>query len=625
MAYIGAVAPGYDPTRASVPQLDAERFSGTGSATAFTLARQVVSPTDIDVVVENVTQEPTIAYSVNGNTLTFTEAPGSGTNNIYVIYRGSGISNYAFVPDGSITYAKLANNIKQFTVDAVTANGTGTTVELTEAPASANSIIVSVDGVIQTAPTNYTLSGSTITFTGTPDNGANVVVRHIGFRTTSTVTALQASSVTATELADSSVTNAKIVSVANTKITGLVTASQIANVANTQLTGTITGSQISSNTLSNTVFQTGSVENYMNAQNLGFGMRNRIINGAMVIDQRNAGAATASSYTGYLVDRFTYQASVTGKLVFQQNAGSLTGTNLPAGFTNYLGATSQSAYSVSSSDYFLLTQQLEGFNTSDLQWGTAYAKTITLSFWVRSSLTGTFSVAFRNETPDRSYVATYTINSANTWEQKTITIAGDTTGTWTGATNGIGLRVNFGLGVGSTYNTTAGAWAAGNYLSATGATSVVGTNGATFYITGVQLEKGSTATSFDYRPYTTELQLCERYCQRILGRDVGNTSSDWMGSGWNFTTTSHFTIVPLRTMLRSATGQSLYLSGAVGNYSVLNSSGTPIATSAMSIDTPSTRCLVITATVASGLTSGYPGSIYTGNSSSYYALITAEL
>jgi len=228
MAYIGAVAPGYDPTRASVPQLDAERFSGTGSATAFTLARQVVSPTDINVIVENVLQEPTIAYSVNGNTLTFTEAPGSGTNNIYVVYRGSGISNYAFVPDGSITYAKLANNIKQFTVDTVTANGTGTTVELTEAPASANSIIVSVDGVIQTAPTNYTLSGSTITFTGVPDNGANVVVRHIGFRTTSTVTALQASSVTATEIADGSITNVKIVSVANTKITGNIVSSQIA-------------------------------------------------------------------------------------------------------------------------------------------------------------------------------------------------------------------------------------------------------------------------------------------------------------------------------------------------------------------------------------------------------------
>jgi len=246
MAYIGAVAPGYDPTRASVPQLDAERFSGDATTTAFTLTRQVVSPTDIDVIVENVTQEPTVAYSVNGYTLTFTGAPGVGTNNIYVIYRASGISNYAFVPDGSITFAKLANNIKQFTVDAVTANGTGTTVELTEAPASANSIIVSVDGVIQTAPSNYTLSGSTITFTGVPNNGANVVVRHIGFRTTSTVTALQASSVTATEIADGSITNVKIVSVANTKITGNIVSSQITSVANTQITGNIISSQITS-------------------------------------------------------------------------------------------------------------------------------------------------------------------------------------------------------------------------------------------------------------------------------------------------------------------------------------------------------------------------------------------
>jgi hypothetical protein len=210
MAYIGAVAPGYDPTRASVPQLDAERFSGNASTTAFTLTRQVVSPTDIDVIVENVTQEPTVAYTVSGYTLNFTEAPPTGTNNIYVIYRGSATSNYAYVPDGSITYAKLANNIRQFTVDTFTANGTGSTVALTEAPASANSLIVSVDGVIQTAPTNYTLSGSTITFTGVPDNGANVVVKHIGFRTTSTVTALQAGSVTATELADGTITSAKM-------------------------------------------------------------------------------------------------------------------------------------------------------------------------------------------------------------------------------------------------------------------------------------------------------------------------------------------------------------------------------------------------------------------------------
>jgi hypothetical protein len=257
MSYIGAVAPGYDPTRANVPQLDAERFSGNASTTAFTLTRQVVSPTDINVIVGGALQEPTVAYSVNGYTLTFTTPPGSGTNNIYVVYRGSSISNYAFVPDGSITYAKLANNIKQFTVDTLTANGTGSTITLTETPASANAVVVSVDGLIKTAPTNYTLSGNTITFTSVPTVGANVVVRHIGFRTTSTVTALLASSVTATEIADGAVTNAKIVSVANTKITGLVTASQIANVANTQITGLITSNQLSEPPIPNILMLSG--------------------------------------------------------------------------------------------------------------------------------------------------------------------------------------------------------------------------------------------------------------------------------------------------------------------------------------------------------------------------------
>lgn len=216
MSYIGAVAPAYDPTRATVPQLDAERFSGNASTTAFTLTRQVVTPTDIDVFIENVRQEPTTAYTVEGTTLTFTSAPGSGTNNIYVVYRGSGVSNYAFVPDGSITYAKLANNIRQFTVDNFTANGTGTTVELSETPASANSLVVAIDGVIQTAPENFSLSGSTITFTSAPDNGSNVTVRHLGFRTTSTVTALAAGSVTTTELADGSVTTNKLASTAVT-------------------------------------------------------------------------------------------------------------------------------------------------------------------------------------------------------------------------------------------------------------------------------------------------------------------------------------------------------------------------------------------------------------------------
>ena len=236
--------------------------------------------------------------------------------------------------------------------------------------------------------------------------------------------------------------------------------------------------------------------------------RNRIINGAMVIDQRNAGASVTPANDQYSVDRWNFPISQSSKFTVQQNAGSVTP---PVSFGNYLGITSSSAYSITSTDYFLLQQKIEGFNTSDLAWGTANAVTVTLSFWVRSSLTGTFGGALNNNAGNRSYPFSYTISSANTWEQKSITIAGDTSGTWVGATNGIGLQVRFGLGVGSTLSSTANAWGAGQYFAPTGATSVVGTNGATFYITGVQLEKGSTATSFDYRPYGTELALCQRY------------------------------------------------------------------------------------------------------------------
>jgi hypothetical protein len=232
----------------------------------------------------------------------------------------------------------------------------------------------------------------------------------------------------------------------------------------------------------------------------------------MVIDQRNAGASVTPN-NSYTLDRWLGVNSQTGKFTIQQNAGSVTP---PAGFTNYLGCTSTSAYSVASGDYFNIQQYIEGFNVSDLAWGTASAATITMSFWVRSSLTGTFGGALRNDAGNRSYPFTYTISSANTWEQKSVTIAGDTSGTWL-TTNGRGIAVSFGLGVGTTYSGTAGAWAATNYISATGATSVVGTNGATFYITGVQLEKGSTATAFDYRPYGTELALCQRYYEKLGG------------------------------------------------------------------------------------------------------------
>ena len=245
----------------------------------------------------------------------------------------------------------------------------------------------------------------------------------------------------------------------------------------------------------------------INAANT-FGFKNRIINGGMTIDQRNAGASTTPSSGGYLLDRFFYTGTQASKMGFQQNYGAVT---LPTGFSNYLGMFTITPVSVGAGDTFLVAQNIEGFNTADLGFGTANAKTVTLSFQVYSSLTGTFGGALSNSGANRSYPFSYSVPTANTWTTISITIAGDTSGTWIGATNGVGLVVRFGLGSGSTFSGTSGAWATGNYVQPTSTVSVVGTSGATFFITGVQLEVGSQATSFDFRDYGRELILCQRY------------------------------------------------------------------------------------------------------------------
>jgi hypothetical protein len=238
-------------------------------------------------------------------------------------------------------------------------------------------------------------------------------------------------------------------------------------------------------------------------------LKNRIINGDMRIDQRNAGASvTITTDSTYTLDRWMCEVSQASKFSVQQDAAAVTP---PTGFNDYLGVTSLSSYSVGTSDYFTVMQRIEGYNVADLDFGKATAKTITISFWVRSSLTGTFGGSIGNSAENRSYPFSYTISAANTWEQKTVTIAGDTTGTWL-VTNGRGLNVRFSLGMGSTFTDTANAWTTkANVYSATGATSVVGTNGATFYITGVQLEQNTSATPFERRLYNQELANCQRY------------------------------------------------------------------------------------------------------------------
>ena len=346
-----------------------------------------------------------------------------------------------------------------------------------------------------------------------------------------------------------------------------------------------------------------------------FGFKNRLINGAMVIDQRNAGASVtipANAYT-YDIDRWFGVGNQASKFSLQQNAGSVTP---PAGFSNYLGATSLSAYSVISTDYLTLGQAIEGFNFADMAWGTANAQTVTLSFWVRSSLTGTFGGVIQNSAQSRAYPFSYTISSANTWEQKTITIAGDTTGTWVGATNGIGARIFWSLGSGSVQSGTAGAWVGGAPYSVTGATSVVGTNGATFYITGVQLEKGSTATSFDYRPYGTELALCLRYYWQ-----AATGTSQELTVGWYYSTTQISLVMNMPVPMR--TGPTLSQVTGTGYFTIF-SSNTSDAFNSLTIENAGTTMVsLLNSTQVSG-TAGTAGLVRATNASSYLGF-TAEL
>ena len=374
----------------------------------------------------------------------------------------------------------------------------------------------------------------------------------------------------------------------------------------------ISGAGITANTIANSAFQTGSIENYSRAAGL-LGIRNRIINGAMVIDQRNAGASVTPTQGSFCVDRFFFQVSQASKFTAQQNAGSVTA---PVGFSNYLGCTSSSAYSVTSTDYFTIEQNIEGFNSADLGFGTANAKTVTLSFWVRSSLTGTFGGALGNGASDRSYPFSYTISSANTWTQISVTIAGDTTGTWVGATNGTGLRVRFSLGMGSSYSGTAGAWAAGFQGSATGATSVVGTSGATFYITGVQLEVGSSATGFEYRQYGTEFSLCQRYYYKAYAS--GNRDM----IGYANQTTQAINLLQFPVQMRTAP-TSLDTTGVAANYQIWSPSGTFNATSVPTFNAASQyNANIVTATT--GLTVSQ-GVALGGTSTSIYWGFSAEL
>ena len=292
-------------------------------------------------------------------------------------------------------------------------------------------------------------------------------------------------------------------------------------------------------------------------------LKNRIINGAMMIDQRNAGASvTTTNNVAYTIDR--YRVVALGTSLGFSSQRSSTSTN---GFVNSYLATVTSAKTVASTDQTRIDQFIEGFNVADLGFGTASAQTVTLSFWVRSSVTGTYCVTIANgSSPDRCYIAEYTISSANTFEYKTITISGDTTGTWA-KDNTAGMGVSFILGMGSSFNGAVG-WQSGEKYQTSNQTQWIGTSGATFYITGVQLEQNTSATPFERRLYNQELANCQRYCIVYGGNSLYNRVA--MGSADSTTQCKVTSVlpVPMRTipsMTVSAVGDwQLVLLGLVG-------------------------------------------------------------
>jgi hypothetical protein len=345
------------------------------------------------------------------------------------------------------------------------------------------------------------------------------------------------------------------------------------------------------------------------------GMRNRIINGDMRIDQRNAGASVNNTADGiYVLDRWqTYGYPQNPSNVSVQQVSTA-----PTGYAYSQKITSLGNNTPTSLSYLSLCQCIEGVNIIDLAWGTASASAVTISFWVQSSLTGTFGGSLQNAARSYCYPFTYTINSANTWEYKTVTILGPTSGTWT-TTNGVGIQLAFQLGIGSTYGGTAGAWTISNKWGVSGAVNISATSGATFYITGVQLEKGSAATAFEYRQYGTELALCQRYFVKVFDSGV-----DFQAIGTRDTATNAW--INIVTPVSMRTNPTLGVPSGYGRIILYDTSFTLAipAISAMGIVSAGTNQFHINFNIASSAGS-YVYTSYDTNSASTPLTLSAEL
>lgn len=344
----------------------------------------------------------------------------------------------------------------------------------------------------------------------------------------------------------------------------------------------------------------------------GFGFKNRIINGDMRIDQRNSGSSITPTAGQYSTDRWQTALNVSSKISLQRVADA------PAGFTYSLKATSLSAYAIGSGELVSIRQYIEGYNFADLDWGLSTAKPAALSFWVKSSLTGNFGGIVGNDS-DRTYPFLYTINAANTWEYKTVYISSGPTSGYRDITNSVGASVIFSFGAGSSFLGTSGQWNNANQYGATGQTSLVATNGATMQITGVQLEKGSTVTDFDYRPHGYELQLCHRYYKQYIG--ASSPAFTRIAIGENVGTSRCDPVIVYGVPMRSAPTLSVSANSHFGIYN----QGNNLSCSNLYVDIASDTSMNFIAVPATGsFNVGGAGQLFNNTTSARLGL-SAEL
>ena len=344
-----------------------------------------------------------------------------------------------------------------------------------------------------------------------------------------------------------------------------------------------------------------------------FGFKNRIINGGMVIDQRNAGASVIPASGTYTLDRWEYFGSQASKVTVQQLSASP-----PNGYANYLGMTVSTAVtSIGATDYFEMAQKIEANNVADFAWGTSSGQPISISFWAKCSNTGSFSASVQSSiSPYTAYPFLFTITSTGTWQYITVNIPAPPSGTNWASGNSTGLSLYINLAVGSTYSGTANAWTNTNSFGTTGASSLMGTVGNYLYITGVQLEVGTQATSFDFRDYGSELIMCQRYYTQF-----GVTSAyEHYGIGVAQSSTS-VTIMNLPVTMRTA--PTFAFLGSYSNYVVYDGS-TSYTPSAIAADVMSLNVCSLAITVT-GIPAGRATRFYRSASSLATLTYSAEL